>query len=253
MPDVNPLNLPFDEAIEYFRRKTNVPTATWTDLWHEMHARAFSVAGAMKTDLLADLYAAVEKGIADGVTLEEFRKDFDRIIEKSGWKYKGGKAWRTAIIFQTNLSVAYSAGHYKQMTDPDVVKLRPFLRYVASSAREPRQEHAAWYNLVLPIDDPWWDTHYPPNGWGCKCGVVSHSAHEVERLKKEEAGGPHPIQTKAPRIKRYRWVDKNTGKAHMVPKGIDPGWDYHPGKAGFKPLELNIEKYPSELKEKLIP
>jgi hypothetical protein len=64
--------------------------------------------------------------------------------------------------------------------------------------------------------------------------VVSHSAREVERLKKEEAGGAHPIQTRAPKIEKYEWVDKATGEIHKIPKGIDPGWDYNVGMEGFR-------------------
>ena len=64
--------------------------------------------------------------------------------------------------------------------------------------------------------------------------MVSHSAREVERLTKEEAGGLHPIKTNAPAIQRYEWVDKATGEIHKIPKGIDPGWDYNVGKEGFK-------------------
>lgn len=162
------MQLPFDEAIEFFRKKINVPTETWKDLWKAMHARAFSVAGAMKTELLEDLREAVDKAISEGTTLVDFRKDFDKTVQRYGWKYKGGKAWRAAVIFNTNLSTAYAVGHYTQMADPDVLKARPFLRYVGSSSANPREEHMQWYNLVLPADDPWWDTHYPPNGWGCK-------------------------------------------------------------------------------------
>jgi uncharacterized protein with gpF-like domain len=160
------IDLPFDDAILFFRSKTNIPTQTWKDLWKGMHSRAFSVAGAVKEDLISDLRGAVDKGIADGTTLATFRKDFDEIIQNSGWIYKGGKGWRTAVIFNTNLSVAYSSGHFKQMMDPDVLKARPYLRYVGSSAANPREEHQKWANTILPADDPWWDTHYPPNGWG---------------------------------------------------------------------------------------
>jgi len=159
-------DLPFDEAIALLRDKVDLPTGTWRDLWQGMHARAFVVAGAMKNDLLADLHAAVQKGLDEGTTLAEFRKDFGDIVRRRGWKYKGGKAWRTATIFNTNLSTAYAAGHHKQMTDPDVLAARPYWRYLASSSADPRPEHQAWYNRVLPADDPWWHTHYPPNGWG---------------------------------------------------------------------------------------
>ena len=26
-----------------------------------------------------------------------------------------------------------------------------------------------WDGTVLPLDDPWWSSHSPQNGWGCKC------------------------------------------------------------------------------------
>lgn len=158
--------IPFDEAIAFFRDKISMPTARWTDLWQEMHGRAFTVAGALQRELLEDLRAAVDRAIADGTTIEDFRKDFDDIIDRHGWRYNGGRGWRTAVIYNTNLSVAYARGHYLQMTDPDVLRVRPYLRYVRSHAAEPRDEHLQWANVVLPADDPWWDTHYPPNGWG---------------------------------------------------------------------------------------
>ena len=167
-PSAEHMDLPFEEAIAFFRNKINMPAATWKTLWKSMHDRAFSVAGATKGELIEDLREAVDRAIAEGTTLAEFRTDFDSIVQKHGWKYKGGKGWRTAVMLNTNISVAYSIGNYNQMTDPDVIRARPYLRYVASSSRNPRPEHMQWYNVILPADDPWWNTHYPPNGWGCK-------------------------------------------------------------------------------------
>jgi len=90
-----------------------------------------------------------------------------------------------------------------------------------------------WYNVVLPADDPFWQTHTPPNGWGCKCGVVSQSAREVARLKAEEVNGPHPVRTDAPPDNYYEWTNKKTGEIMSIPEGIDPGWAYNPGEAAF--------------------
>lgn len=167
-PSAEFMNLPFAEAIEFFRQKLSLPTATWTDIWKEMHGRAFVVAGAMKEDLIEDLRSAIDSAIAEGTTIATFRESFDEIVVRHGWSYKGGRGWRTAVIFNTNLSVAYARGHYRQMADPDLLKVRPYFRYVPSYSANPRPEHRKWYNLVLPADDPFWETHYPPNGWGCK-------------------------------------------------------------------------------------
>lgn len=227
MPEsiVQYLNLPFLEAIAFFRRKVSITTERWDELWQEMHDRAFTVAGAMQADLLDDLRGAVEKAISEGTTLADFRKDFDKVVQDHGWAYKGGRAWRTAIIYDTNLSTAYAAGHYRQRNHPAVLAVRPYLRYLPSSSAHQRVEHQAWYGLVLRHDDPFWDTHTPPNGWGCKCGVTTVSRRELERLQQEQ-----DINTTAPEI---RWVEKvntKTGQVYTTPQGIDPGWAYNPGK-----------------------
>jgi hypothetical protein len=38
-----------------------------------------------------DFRVAVEKAIAEGTTLQEFRKDFDAIVATHGWSYKGSR------------------------------------------------------------------------------------------------------------------------------------------------------------------
>lgn len=221
----------FQDAIDLFRSKIELPTATWTDLWEGQHQRAFVVAGAMKSELLSDLRAAVDKAIADGVSIGRFRKDFDEIVERHGWSYKGGRNWRTSVIYNTNLRTAYQAGHYKQMTDEYVAKRRPFWRYTAVMDGRTRPLHKSWHNRVLPIDSPWWKTHYPPNGWGCRCTVVSHSKEELDQLVEEG----ETLDTTEPEVK---WVDKVIkgpgGKRTVrVPEGIDPGWAYNVGETAW--------------------
>lgn len=160
-------SLTFLEAIAFFNKKLNLPSARWADVWHGLHTRVFTVAGAMQEDLLADLRGAVAKAMEEGTTLRAFQKDFDKIVKRHGWTYNGGRGWRTRIILGTNIKTSYAAGRYKQMTDPDVLKRRPFWEYRHGDSREPRPEHLEWSGKVLSADDPWWKTHYPPNGWGC--------------------------------------------------------------------------------------
>lgn len=217
-------NLAFKEAIKFFRGKLRIPTKHWYDLWKGMHSRGFMVAGAMKDDLLSDFQESLKKAMTEGMTLSEFKKDFDSIVQKHGWSYKGSRGWRTRIIFETNIRTSYSAGRYTQMTDPDVLKSRPYWEYVHGDSINPRKLHLSWHGTVLRADDPWWDTHYTPNGWGCKCKVVSRSERDLKRMGKDE-----PDQ--APNDGTYKYTDKKTGKTDTIPKGIDPGWDYNVGKA----------------------
>ena len=229
MPAVQYGSLPFDEQIRFFREKLNMPTQAWTDLWEGMHARAFVVAGAMQEDLLTDLRAAVDRAVAEGATLAQFRKDFDALVERRGWQYRGGRNWRTRVIFETNLRQSYNAGRELQMKDPALRKRRPFGLYRHGRSEHPRPEHLEWDGTVLPLDHPWWETHTPQNGWGCKCRKQMVSAADVARLGLKVSGQAPPIL----------WREVTVGqrgpnpRTVRVPAGIDPGFAYNPGTAAW--------------------
>lgn len=229
MPELSlDLSSPFAEQRDFFLQKLRLPTATWLDLWQSQHDHAFVVAGVMRDDLLSDFQGAIAKALDQGLSLDDFRKDFDRLVQTYGWSYKGGRGWRSNVIFETNVLTSYNAGRYRQMTDPDVLKRRPYWRYVHGDSARPRPLHLSWHGTVLPYDDPWWNTHFTPNGWGCKCTIQTLSERELEALGKT---GPDT----APDDGTYEWKNPKTGVVETVPVGIDPGWAYHPGKEWVDP------------------
>lgn len=219
------VNQPFNEAVAYFRQKTDMPSAHWTGVMDEAHARAFAVAGATKSDLIADFRAAVDKAISQGQSLGEFRKNFDEIVKKHGWSHTGDAEWRSKIIYQTNLANAFSAGRYAQQTLPSVLRSYPYFEYVHVSCPWPRLMHVAWSGTILRADDPWWDTHYTPNGWGCHCLVMNLGPRDLAKR------GIDPATLKAPPIQWQDYIDRTTGVIVKHPAGIDPGFSYNPGKA----------------------
>lgn len=221
---VSAVSLPPQEAIAFLRQKANVTSTHWTDLWNEAHSRGFMVAGASSQALVEDFRHEVAKALEQGTTLAEFRRGFDAIVAKHGWVHNGTPAWRASIIYETNLSTAYAAGRYAQMTDPDVLEAYPFWRYQHNAAVHPRVQHLAWSGLTLRADDPWWGTHYPPNGWRCHCSVSPISGRGLARMGK---GAPDI----APPVDMRPWRNPHTGQIVQVPHGIDPGFGYNPGAA----------------------
>ncbi|MCX7861618.1 MAG: phage minor head protein [Bacteroidales bacterium] len=53
----------------------------------------------------------------------------------------------------------------------------PYLEYMPSTAAEPRMEHKKLNGIIKHIDDLFWDTWLPPNGWGCRCSVKAVSSN----------------------------------------------------------------------------
>lgn len=217
-------SLPFGEQIRFFRRKVELPTNAWTDIWQAEHDHAFVVAGANRVDLVQDFMLAVDKAIAQGTTLAEFRRDFDRIVAQYGWDYNGGRNWRSRVIYETNLRTSYAAGRYAQLQETK--RWRPYWQYVHSDAVvHPRPQHLAWNGLVLKADDEWWKAHYPPNGWGCQCSVRSLAERDLQKLGKagpddapDDGTETVTVGTRGP-----------TPRTVETPAGVDPGFGYAPG------------------------
>lgn len=223
MTTLNAMNLPFEEAIAYLRQKTNTTSEHWTDVFGRANTKSFTVAGATTRDLVGDFRTEVAKAIEKGTSLQEFGKSFDDIVSRHGWEHTGTPGWRARIIFETNLGMAYSAGRYQQMTEPETLAAFPYWQYVHSGSLHPRPHHKAWDGTLLRADDPWWDSHYPPNGWRCGCRVRPVSARGMARMGRT---GPDS----APVIDTRQWVNPHTGEVLHVPVGIDPGFGYNPGR-----------------------
>ena len=49
--------------------------------------------------------------------------------------------------------------------------LGEYFRYTAVLDSRTREAHRKLHGKTLPKTDKFWDTNYPPNGWGCRCKV----------------------------------------------------------------------------------
>ncbi|TNC80679.1 MAG: phage head morphogenesis protein [Oleiphilus sp.] len=214
--------VPAKEAIDNIRSKLAVPTQTWDDFLELPRSKAFTVAGATKVDLLNDLQEDLAQALEAGESISAFRKRFDRTVQKHGWTYRGKRGWRTRVIYDNNLRSARMAGRWEQIQR--VKSRRPYLIYYTVGDQRVRDQHRQWHATALPVDHDWWDTHYPPNDWGCRCYVVS--ANE-KTLKKRGIS----LAEEAPALQESSRVNSTTGEDYgLVPKGIGVGWNNNVGK-----------------------
>jgi hypothetical protein len=121
--------------------------------------------------------------------------------------------------------------------------------YRVGNSQRHRQEHLAWEGLILPKDDPWWNSHYPPNGWGCKCWTMAVSEERKQRLEKSgitvppsvdgTPGYTAAVQTKAPPVTYKTFYNERKGTVERVPAGVDPAFNWNVGSR--KRLAANLE------------
>ena len=195
------MSLPPKKAVAYLKNKGYAITWHWEELWQDAHAQAFTVAKATRLDILQDIREAVEKALAEGKTFAWFKKELTPVLQAKGWWGKQehvdadtgeisqvqlGSPWRLQTIFRTNLQTAYMAGRWQ--TQIENVDDRPYWRYVAILDGRTRPSHRAMNGKVLRYDDPFWQSFYPPNGWGCRCRVVPPCRQTTSRHGRRAGG-----------------------------------------------------------------
>lgn len=227
--------LPFDEAIAFFGDKVPMTVAEFYALADKMRAKAFTVARVSSMDVIMDVHGAAEKAIDAGETLADFKGRLSEIMASRGWE--GLTPWHAETVFRNNIQTAYSVGRYNQMQD---MGDQFYGEYDAVNDSWTRPTHAALDGKIFPMDHPFWDTWWPPNGHRCRCSV-----NPVHKYVAEEEG--LTVETDDPTNGLIEPRDPVTGmKMPARPLIPDPGWDHHPGRTEWKP---DLSKYPEELRK----
>ena len=240
-------------ALDYIKNKSLRPAFSYRDVWNEEHATAFTVAKAMQIDVLSDLKNAVEKAIEGGTTFEQFKQELKPTLMRKGWWGRKemtdpltgrtvdaqlGSDRRLRTIYQTNLRSAYQKGQYDRTMESDA---HPYLMYRIGASVRHREQHLKWNNLILPKDDPLWNSIFPPNGYGCKCYTVAVTQARKERYERDgvPAYNPDtrktvrmPAQTAAPKVSYRNYFNERKRTLERIPEGITPGFNWNQGQTG---------------------
>lgn len=252
-------NLEPKAAVAYLQRKGFKLTWNWQEQLDEAHARAFTVAKVARLDVLQDIRAALDESLKKGLTFQDFQKNLTPTLQAKGWWGKQiivdsqggaevaklGSPWRLNTIYRTNLQSAFMAGRYQAMADG--ADSHPYWQYVAIMDGRTRPSHAAMNGRVFKVDDPIWNTAYPPNGFNCRCRVRPVSAPTLKR----EGLAWQSSEGKRRTITVDAGVDKRTGEVAQARRtGIDipgpngqpvffapdAGFNFNAGKAWAAPF-----------------
>lgn len=231
---------PPPEASRFLRNKSLRPSFHWQDVEPEEHAVAFTVAKATQVDVLETIRKDLQRALDEGLPFAEFQKSLRPRLQKLGWWGEAemidpvsgetisaqlGSPRRLRTIYRANLRSARAAGQWERIQRTK--QALPYLEYRLGPSERHRPHHAAKEYLVLPADDPFWASWYPPNGWGCKCWVRQLTQRSAERRGISES----------PPVPMHNLRNKRTGEIKRVPVGIDPGWEQNPGQQRLRHLE----------------
>ena len=173
---------PHEEAAALLRSKPVVTSSIYNKLSPELKAMAFTITGIESADILQYLRDVVAN-VPRGANWNEAKKE---IAKELVAKYGEKEALRRAeLVLRHHCLTAYRVGEWELAQETKAAL--PYFKYIASMDGRTRASHAALHGLVLPVDDPFWDSHMPPGwDWGCRCQVVQVSDYDVEQQRKAE-------------------------------------------------------------------
>ena len=170
---------PNEAAADYIRGKAVADPTNFGNLPAQLKQRAFAVAGIEQMDVLKRLRDTIAK-LPEGMSWDEAKRDLaSEISPCTGGDNKAAKA-RADFMLRTHGFQAYAVARHQQQME--VIKSFPYWKYETVGDSRVRAGHAALDGKVLRADDPWWQTHYPPWDWGCRCIVVPLDEEDAMEL-----------------------------------------------------------------------
>lgn len=245
-----------ERAIEYFENKGYRISWNWFETFQEANARAFTVAKAMRLDVLQDIRGGVRDALANGTTFRTFRQQLEPLLRRKGWWGKQfvvnsqgvaeqvqlGSVRRLKTIYGTNLQTAYMAGRWQGQVEN--ARERPYWMYIAIDDSRTRASHRRLHRRVFRWDDPIWQTIYPPNDWGCRCRIRALTEQQVRDMGLSVENSDGKLR------EELALVSKRTGELAPVSTydlgggstfKTGAGWAYNPGAAHWQP---DLDQYP---------
>lgn len=234
--------LPPEDTVRVWQARDQLrSTVRWSEMIHEEHASAFTVAKIARLDLLQEIRSSLDNVIRGGGTFEEWKSSILPELRKAGWwgtvnnpELTGTDETiivndrRLRTIYRTNIRMSIAAGRWTRFQRQKATF--PYLRYRSDHPRrQPRQNHLSWHGTILPVDHIWWQTHFPPNGWGCNC-----KPEQVSRQRLRRNGWS--VSQSAPDNGTTEFFPAGRTQPVRVPRGIDPGFSYNPGTAHLRAI-----------------
>lgn len=235
------------EALAYLQGRGRITqTYSWMDLWQDEHARQFTVSRLARLDIITAMRDGITRSVNGDLSRRDWTRNMEQLLRSEGWwgtkkviDPETGDEVKTTfdsdrlrLIFDANTRMAYAAGQWQNIEDAK--ETHPYVRYITRRDSRVRPAHAAWDNVTLPVDDPFWDTHTPPCDFRCRCRISTLS----EREYKARADGGR-IKTERPFEYEAEFVNRRTGEVTRAPMGVNPGFAYNPGKAAARNAALD--------------
>lgn len=249
--------VPNDVAAAAVSDKLAVKAQVFKQMLPEIKARAICVSGIQDLDAVQRVRDAIAT-LPQGANWNDVKKQVTAEIspylvtaedaEGRTAQMAAARA-RAELLLRTHGFQAYAAARYRNQFDP--ASASGYLRYETQGDVRVRPEHKALDGVILPKSDPFWQTHYPPWDWGCRCLAIEMEDDEVTAIRKTEADLPADKRTVLSESQRAA-ISSGSGRLardgrsyDLTPREGDKAYAWQPGRMQI-PLDQVLDKYDVE-------
>lgn len=200
MPQFSIDPTPHQDAMDIIRGKPVVSRRVFDRVLPELRSRVFTVTGIEGANLLQRIRDLIAD-LPQGRTWNEVKGDLVEDLEP--WLGEEGASRRATLLLRTHGFQAFQSANYQTaQADSDTTHLQ----YLATEDDRVRDSHLALNGLILPKDDPFWDTHMPPWEWGCRCRVrpINPDLLELARAQDQRRAPDNRMVVEGPALERLR-------------------------------------------------
>jgi len=249
---------PNETAASAVASKVAVTRSVFDRMLPELQARAICVAGMSDLDAVQrvrDAIAEVPRGgswnDAKGKIAGEispYLVTADEPDQRAAQEQAADS--RAELLLRTHGFQAFAAARYRDQFAPG--NASAYLKYVTEEDSRVRPEHAALDGLILPKDDPFWLTHYPPWDWGCRCMAIEMEDGEVETIARQEKAEDVPEDERSVLSPAMRATLNKSGRLarsgvsyDVAPRQGADAYSWKPGTLDL-PLDKIMSSYDAE-------
>ena len=161
----------YDDALKYFQKRMRLTSEDVEKLKKLYNQKSLEVVKTSTAVVQKYAQKAIEESIANGEHVKDAMARLNAALESAGVNYPS--PFLIESLVKSNIGAAYSAGKWFALQDPAIQEEQAGFLYVTTGDNRVRDSHQSWDYFTGPKDHPFWQTHYPLCGWGCRCTAIA--------------------------------------------------------------------------------
>lgn len=170
------VTIPFDAAAQDILARTTLPAETIDDILDAYEDYKFAIQADISREIANMVKVKTAALIRDGGTPQ----DFVEFAQSLGDGVISDNYAKT--FFRTESTGAHAAGRIAQANSPELNDFIVAYKYVAVGDGDTRPNHDANDGLFFDKNDPRWAGRIPPNGFNCRCRLLTISKPRAKKM-----------------------------------------------------------------------